>query len=130
MKVNKKPNSIDTRGEGVKTLKLPSQLEDMAEKIVYAVKARQKSPHTFKDLQNVVERVVKNKLICFLEELWNDMRFMPPAPISGHQYDDPDNREYFTDRVVCVDKCSRCGEVSITHFSKEMYEEMKAKGAL
>lgn len=68
------------------------------------------------------------QLICFLEELWNDIRYAPPAPISGHVYDSPEKSEVYLDHVVMVDYCSRCGDALITHCTREMYEQMKAKG--
>lgn len=67
------------------------------------------------------------KLICWLEELWNDLRFMPPYSISGHHYNAKDT-EVFKDHVVMVEHCSRCGDVTVTHCSKEMYKQMKARG--
>lgn len=68
------------------------------------------------------------KILCWLETLWNEVRYMPPVPISGHQYDLPEKSEVFLDHVVMVDYCSRCGEALITHCSRAMYEQMKAEG--
>lgn len=67
------------------------------------------------------------KILCWLETLWNEIRYMPPATISGHIYDTK-NSEVFLDHVVIVDYCSRCGEASISHCSRAMYEQMKAEG--
>lgn len=71
-----------------------------------------------------------SKMICFLEELWNDIRFMPSAPISGHRYESPDKREVILDHVIIIDYCTRCGEPSFSHCTREMYEKMKAEGSL